>query len=199
MTARPIRIAFVLAFAALGCNRAPEEPAPVRPEPAASPQISTTPECSRDALTRLISMPEDLPTQKEVLAVCSQPRPMLIAIARDQSGRGLARLRAIEMLGTLGGSDAVAPLAELSLATTDLASVRRASLVALGRVTQPADAERERVGASALGDPDPHVRRAAAVLLRGSKSDATRQALDRAFAAETVPFVRDEIDQSRKH
>jgi HEAT repeat protein len=191
-----LRTAFATAFVAamLGCNRAPEEPASTRP--AARP--TATAECSRDAITQLISMPEDVPTRADVLGTCNEPRPTLIAIARDESGRGLARLRAIELLGELGGADAVKPLADLALATSDLASVRRASIVALGRATQAGDTERERVGAQALGDQDPQVRRAAAVLLRGSQSDGARRALDRALSDEKVPFVRDAIAESRR-
>jgi HEAT repeat protein len=182
----------------LGCNRAPSEPAPARAERGTTAPAATSPSaCDRRAITIVISTPEEVPTSGDVVRVCAEPRPTLVEIARDTDGSALARLRAVGLLGELGGDAATRTLAELALATADLASVRRASLVALGRATAVGDAERERVGASALSDRDAQVRRAAATLLRGSSTTAARRALDTALARETEPFVRKAIENSQ--
>jgi HEAT repeat protein len=153
---------FVLAalLASPACATPPEpDPAPTRsaPQPLGD-------HCDRDAVRTLISAPENVPTESDLQAVCDDPRTALVALAEDANGVGLTRLRAVGLLGTLGGPRAVASLARLAAPSEPLASVRRNAVIALGRATKPGDPTRVRVAESARSDPDAHVRAAAAQL-----------------------------------
>jgi len=152
---------FLAALLALpACATQPEpEPAPQRSsaQPLAEP-------CDREAVRTLISAPEDVPTASDLKTACDDPRAALILLAEDTSGVGLTRLRAVGLLGALGGPRSVASLARLASPGEPLASVRRNAVVALGRATKPGDPTRARVAAAARSDPDEHVRAAAAAL-----------------------------------
>ncbi|MFO0564371.1 MAG: HEAT repeat domain-containing protein [Polyangiaceae bacterium] len=193
-----------LVLGVVGCNQAVPEPAErvgepsvqsapaTRSEPTPSPSAS----CDRQRVERLLSAPHDPPSVAELSAACADVAPILNELARDQSARGLVRLRSLESLGELGGAPAVATLSDLATRASELPSVRRTSLLALGKATASGDAERERVGTAALSDSDPHVRRVAAQLLRGSKTASVRVALEQAKTRETTAFVKEELEAS---
>lgn len=183
---------FALLMAVAGCAQPPPEPAESRRDKASAAEPGR---CDEQRVELLLSAPHDPPSAGELGAACADPIPLLSRLARDTGGRGLLRLRAIESLGELGGPKAIAVLAELALASGELASVRRTAVQALVPATAPDDRERERVGVGALGDPDPHVRGAAARLLGGSASPDVKTALEQARARETEAFVKKEIER----
>jgi HEAT repeat protein len=184
----------ILLSAAMACSQTPREP-PESWTPRSGAKPASASSCDEQRVELLLSAPHDPPTKDQLVSACTDPSPLLSRLARDTSARGLLRLRAIESLGAMGGVGPVSVLSSLGTASGDLASVRRTALVSLAKATHAGDTERARVGVSALSDSDPHVRLAAARLLRGSASESVRAALEQAKAAETEAFVRDEIER----
>lgn len=194
---------FALLFGAVACSQPPQEPPATRSQPVARAEPAAvarpdTPKpqaCDDQRLDAVLSAVHDPPTREDLVKVCPDPVPALIARATDKSARGLMRLRSIESLGKLGGPKAVKALTDLATAGGDLASMRRTAVEALARATPVGDVERERVGVGALSDSDPHVRVAAVKLLAGSPSPGVRTALEQAKAREGEVFVREEIER----
>lgn len=188
---RCVLAAQALAFFA-ACAAEPEPRAQAREPVAARAGV-----CDRERLAALISAPHDPATVADARTLCPEPVETLIELAGDTARRGVVRLRAIELLGSFGGTRAVATLGGLSRAAGDLASVRRAALAGLGRALPSGDPVRARAGRAALTDGDPHVRVAAARLLAGSGDPDSRAALDHALSRETEAFVRSAIERAR--
>jgi HEAT repeat protein len=179
------------------CLACAAEPEPEPRAQAREPLAERGGACDLERLATLISAPHNPAPVADVRALCPEPIEALLDLATEASRHGVVRLRAIELLGELGGPRAVTTLDGLSRATAEPASVRRAALAGLGRALPPADSVRARAGRAALSDADPHVRVAAARLLAGSSDPKSRAALDHALSEETEAFVRSAIERAR--
>jgi HEAT repeat protein len=198
MTRKTSSLAFVFAAGLVACGQAPD------PMPTSSPSVarqearsaSSPTECNEAGLDLLLRAPHEPPTAEELLRQCTDPVPRLTHWATSIEARGLMRLRALESLGRVGGEPAIQVLAERARAKDDLPSMRRASLVALGRATSVGDSARDDTAIECLTDSDPHVRVAAADLLRKSPNQRSLEALERAATRETTSFVKLAIEKA---
>lgn len=198
MTPKFSSLLFVFATGLAACGQAPD------PMPTSSPSVareearsaSAPSECNQAGVDLLLRAPHDPPTADELTRQCADPVPRLTHWARRTEARGLVRLRAIESLGLIGGERAIQVLTEQARAKNDLPSMRRASLVALGRATSLGDTARDDTAIECLTDPDAHVRVAAANLLHASPNERSREALERAKTRETTSFVKVAIEKA---